>query len=170
MAQKKTGAKPGTAAELAEQFPVSRKIPVRVKRVEGEGEARKVTWEPRTVTVEPMVIGQMGRVAAILAPISESLEHAPNFLGLAASHPEIVLGAVAEAIEWDVAELSLVHAADFVTLARAVFEDNRDFFDRLLGPLVSGLREMIKAAVRGDGPTLSASSNATGTPSPRPTH
>lgn len=166
----RTGAKPGTSAELAEMFPVSRKIPVRVKRVTGEGEARTVVWESRVVIVEPMVIGQMGRITALLAPISESLDTAPNFITLAAAHPEVLLGATAEAIEWDVAELSLVHAADFVTLARAIFEDNRDFFDRLLGPLVSGIQAMIKAAVNGVGPTLSPSSSATATPNPRPTH
>ncbi len=168
MAQKKAAR--GTAAELAAMFPGQRQITVRVKRVLGEGDARVVEWLSHTIAVEPMVIEQLGRVAERLLPITDALERTPNFLALAVSHPDVIIGVVAEAIDWPIEQARMIHGADFVTLTRAILEDNKDFFDRLLGPLVSGMLATIREAIVGDGPTPSVSSSATDTSVPSATH
>lgn len=170
MSKKRNGAKPGTAAELAELFPVSRNMTIKVKRVEGSGAARAVYWDPVGIVVDPMAIEHLGRVAAELVPITAALESSPNFLALAISHPGPIMAAVAQAIEWDVERVKLIHAGDFVTLTRAILEDNKDFFDRLLGPLVSGILATIREALSGGGPMQSPSSAGTGTAIQSATH
>lgn len=163
--------KKGSTSELANLFPAISVITVKVKRVSGEGADRVITWEERQVTVEPLVIEQLGRVASALEPIAETIARAPNFLALAIQHPEPIFAAVAQAIEWPVSDVRMIYGADFVTMTGKLIETNKDFFTRLLGPLVGAL--LATAVTRpgsGVSPTDSGSSASTDTPIQSATH
>jgi hypothetical protein len=61
-------------------------------------------------------------------------------------------------VKLDRATVSRGNPAEFLALAVAVFEVNRDFFVQTLAPLLAGLLQKAKAS--GDGKTRSSSSSS----------
>jgi hypothetical protein len=153
---KKDKARPGTAAELAEQYPGPRMIPVRLVRIEGMGRERRVFNDPATVTVYALPIQQLGRLGQVLAPIANALATTPNIWTLTLEHEDEIMAAVSEAIGWDIAEVGTIHSSDFVDVVKAIMEENADFFVRLLGPQSDPATKA--AGANGDGRTPSDSS------------
>lgn len=169
MSTKQKKAKSGSIDELADLYPGSRVLPVRLVRVEGMGSDRKVSYDAAKVTVYALPIQQLGRVGQALAPIAGDLTTAANIWTLTLQHEAEIMTAVAEAIGWEVDDVGGIHSSDFVDVAKAIMEMNADFFARLLAPQGLG-SQATKAGANGDGRTPSDSSGAgeTLTPSDTP--
>jgi hypothetical protein len=168
---KRDKVKPGTASELAAMYPAPKAIPVRLVRIQGEGRTREVFYDPAKVTVCGMPIEQLGRISELLIPLADAMGEQSSLLAFLSEHKEEALAVVAEAIDWPIDELRLMHASDFITVAMSVVNENINFFVRLLGPAAFALPG-IQAEVPGNGagpkPSVSFAAGETRTPNATP--
>src|SRR5689334_17294832 len=121
----------GTAAELAQLFPAPRVVPVRVRRVTGDGPSRVTQWESLEVRVEPLIVEDLGRFAEALLALGGLAAAALNPVALMAGKPKELAAVIAAAIDWPVERIGRLDAASLVQLAGAIFEVNQDFFGQL---------------------------------------
>jgi hypothetical protein len=135
------------AAELAALFPSERET-----RVGGEA-----------ITVQPLTIRQLGKVAAVLKRIADSASEF-DIPSLVASHTEDVIEAVAAATDRPVEQIAGLRSDAFLALALDVFEVNADFFARHVVPLMERVKGATSAL--GSGPTSSPNSTRPASPTP----
>lgn len=157
---KEKQAKAGTLDELADMYPGTRTLTVRIVRVTGKGEARKVSYESRKATVYALSIQQLGRVGKALAPIAAGVE---------GDVEEGIFEAVAELIGFEVADVGAMHASDFRDLVAAILEMNTDFFIQpRANPASDG--QATTAGTNGDGAMPSSSSSLAAATIPSGSH
>lgn len=144
--------KTGTAAELAALYPLDKILTVRVKN------GKK--YEEREVGVNELPIYILAHMAEAMTPMFEAMPTMPNLLTLAAHHPGEVYKAVGLAIDWSVEDVRRMVGSDFMRVASAVWETNKDFFVPLLGPLLAGVAAAIAQASRGANPSADAGQSA----------
>lgn len=127
-----------------------------------------VTYRGEEVTVSPLTIGQVPRIVRVARPILTqllALQQAPagdgpddGFVDLLAAlvgdHGEAAIEALAISVNKPTAWIAGGTGDEVIALATAVYEVNRDFFVRRLGPLLGG---RAAAALSGGGPTPSSS-------------
>lgn len=130
---KKDKAKPGTAAELADIYPGPRRIPVRITRVSGKGEARQVAVREVLVSVYALPIEQLARLVEIIEPVLAKMDEPKRVLQFIAENKIEVYTAVAEATGFDVADVAGFDGDGFLSVVFGIVEMNHDFFVRLLG-------------------------------------
>lgn len=137
-------------------------------------EARTVDFRTERLALRPLTVGQLPALVRVAQPVVDAvlaLEAAPGeqalvelALGLIANHGEAVIAAVAIAIRKDAAWVGDADTAEFLTLAIALFEVNRDFFVQTLGPRLQALRAGgASGALTGAGTTSSSSLPSAGT-------
>lgn len=124
-------------------------------------EAETVTVAGEAISIEPLTIAKLGRVAKALQAIGESLS-ATDMPTLCAEHTEQAIEAVAAATGKPIEFIGGLRADEFLRLAMAVFRVNADFFAQRLAPLVAEATTLVTAKL-GAGQTPSASSSAAGT-------
>jgi hypothetical protein len=131
-----------------------------------EPEGRPVNYRREQLQIVPLTIGQIPRMVRTARPVVDAvlaLDAVPDgdglvdlALSLVGDHGEALQQAAAIAVNRELAWIAGGNSAEFLDLAVAVFEVNRDFFVQTLGPRLRGLRE--KAGLRpGAGQTLSSS-------------
>ncbi len=96
----------------------------------------------RTLQVSPLKLGELPAFAAAVAPMASAVQvqlkmAAPDWVGLAASHGERCIRAMAIAARTPEAELADLDLADSVTLLEAILSSNADFFARQVLPRLS---------------------------------
>lgn len=134
----------------------------------------EVDFQNERLVIRPLTIGQLPRLVRAAKPVVDAvleLDAAPSqeglidlALGLIAEHGEALPLAAAIAIGRDPEWVAKADTAEFLDLAVAIFEVNRDFFVRKLGPRLQVLRAGGAAEARpGDGATRSSSSPSGGT-------
>lgn len=113
----------------------------------------------KEISVRPLTIRQVGRVAKAIAPIVAGMNGGEvNFGRMLADHTDdaiaVVAAATGEAPEW----LGDLPAEEFLRLAKAAFEVNKQAFIDRIGPAVGGLMRAFAAIPpTGNGQTSSAS-------------
>jgi hypothetical protein len=173
MPRVKRGPKPGTAEDLAAQFPAQRIVTVRrLVKVEVKDDGRKFqTWEECEVEVNELLLPQVARMSAIIARVATTVEQAENVLRLAADHPDELTEAVAIAIDQPKEWVERIGISGIAAIAFVVIELNIGFFVRRLGPRAFELMGTIfPAATAGAGPTPSDTFSGTDTPIQPATH
>ncbi|WP_139381424.1 hypothetical protein [Pseudoxanthomonas indica] len=119
-----------------------------------EPQARVVEFRGERLEIRPLTIGSVPGIVRKASGLIDALMQAPwlideqatdaqtldGILGLIADHGEALWEAVALAIGRDPLWVSGSDAAEFMDLAMAVLEVNRDFFTRRIAPLLGGLR------------------------------
>jgi hypothetical protein len=134
---------------------------------------REVLFKGERLVIRPLTIGQLPRLVRAAKPVVDAvleLDGAPSESGLIdlalqliADHGEALPAAAAIAINKDVGWVAEGDTAEFLELAIAVFEVNRDFFVQRLGPRLQALRAESVAGRPGAGATPSSSSPNGGT-------
>lgn len=131
-----------------------------------EPSGSSITYRGESIEVKPLTVGQIpklirkarGAINVVLAmealPDSNELGFVDLIMDLAGNHGEELYEGVAICVRKDPAWIADGDIDDFVGLAKAVFEVNRDFFAQRLGPLLAARAE---SATSGGGPTSSSS-------------
>lgn len=131
-----------------------------------EPSGSSITYRGEPIEVKPLTVGQIpklirkarGAINVVLAmealPDSNELGFIDLIMDLAGNHGEELYEGVAICVRKDPAWIADGDIDDFVGLAKAVFEVNRDFFAQRLGPLLAARAE---STTSGGGPTSSSS-------------
>ena len=139
-------AKTKPAEELAEQYPASKHVKVRVNSAAA---GLPPQWSERTVQVDEFEITQIGQIAAIMRKMGADtkLFESDNILSfvlvVASEHGDELIEAVAIALRLPIDDVRHFSASSFVESAVSIYETNRDFFVRSLGNRVSGFMETV---------------------------
>jgi hypothetical protein len=135
-----------------------------------EPEARAIEYQGERLEIRPLTIGMLPKFVRLARPIIDALVDADLaqlqdgdeldvLLDLVVDHGEASLAAAALVTGKPQAWIESGDLAEFIALATAVFEVNRDFFTRKLAPLLAG---RARPSV-GTGATPSSASSAPGT-------
>jgi hypothetical protein len=129
-----------------------------------------VPYKGGTIEVLPVEVGNIPAIIRQARPIIDSilaLDDAPDaskedeLVGLALDmldkHGDAVFEAMALIVGHDVAVIRKGNIGEFVVLAKAVFEVNRDFFRDHLAPLLAKARAQAASLPTGAGKTRSSS-------------
>lgn len=127
-----------------------------------EPSGSSITYRGEPIEVKPLTVGQIpklirkarGAINVVLAmealPDSNELGFIDLIMDLAGNHGEELYEGVAICVRKDPVWIADGDIDDFVNLAKVVFEVNRDFFARRLGP---HLAARVESATSGGGPT-----------------
>ena len=135
-----------------------------------EPEARVVEYQGERLEIRPLTIGMLPRFVRLARPVIDALLEADLEQSPAGAEVDLLLEVIGNHGEAVIAAAALVTAkpqdwieagdpAEFLQLAMAIFEVNRDFFIQRLAPLLAA---RARPSV-GTGATPSSSSSATGT-------
>ena len=135
-----------------------------------------VAYRGERLEITPLTVGQLPRLVRVARPVIDAvldLESLPGdndgalltlVMDMVERHGEAAFEAVAVATGRDLAWIEGGDLAEFIALAKAVIEVNRDFFDRKLAPLLAGRAAgAVDAKSNGAGPTSSSSSSTAAT-------
>lgn len=127
-----------------------------------EPSGSSITYRGESIEVKPLTVGQIpklirkarGAINVLLAmeavPDSNELGFVDLVVDLIGNHGEEIYEGVAICVRKDPAWIADGDADEFLVLAKAVFEVNRDFFARRLGP---HLAARVESERSGGGPT-----------------
>lgn len=164
---KEKKAKPGSARELAEMYPLPESIEARIIRVDGDGAERKVSIERVKVTIYKLPIVQLARVVQVLDPVLSVVEGSVPMVKLMTDNPSEFYAVVSEATGVPVDDVANFDVEDFFAVLNGILRLNADFFLRRLGlatvRLPSGPGRESEDA-NGDGAKLSPSSASGASP------
>lgn len=124
-----------------------------------------------TVEIRPLVMRQLGRVAAILRPVFERSDgkRDPRDLDVAelvANHTEAMIDLVAVATGRPVDWVGGLRVDHFIELAVVVVRENGNFFVHRVAPALAAVPALLATLNGGDGPTSSPTSPPAGTSTP----
>ena len=152
------------SAELADTYAAPVHMKVRVNS--NDDRALPPTWMVEEIRVEELQVWMYGPLLKIMHEIGDVAETADSIILLASEHADELIRAVAIATCMSADHASRIAGSDFIKLAFAVYDVNRDFFIRNLGnrvdavtAMVTRLMGQVKTAqsLNGDGSTLSPS-------------
>ena len=132
-----------------------------------EPEARAVQYQGERLEIGPLTIGMLPKFVRLARPVIDALidadlaqlqdgEELDVLLDLVVDHGEASFAAAALVTAKPQAWIESGDPAEFVELATAIFEVNRDFFTRRLAPLLAGRAK----PSTGTGATPSSASSA----------
>lgn len=159
--------KPGSADDLAAQFPWERTITVRVRRLDGPQAGQ---YEEVSIRVAEMDLTQTNRAYAIVRPFEADLSASTDLMGFIAEHPEEAHALMAIATGWPAERVAVLAFGSWMAVGKAVVELNPGFFSLLLARLASVTRATIKTPTNGVGESPLPISGDTESPAPPPSH
>ena len=135
-----------------------------------EPQAKAVEYRGERLEIQPLTIGMLPKFVRLARPVIDALLEADLAQSPAGAEVDLLLEVIGDHGEAVIAAAALVTAkpqawieagdpAEFVELATAIFEVNRDFFIRKLAPLLAGRAKPSPGS--GVMPSNSSSSTAT---------
>ena len=135
-----------------------------------EPEARAVQYQGERLEIQPLTIGMLPKFVRLARPVIDALidadlaqlrdgDELDVLLDLVVDHGEASFAAAALVTGKPQAWIESGDPAEFVELATAIFEVNRDFFIQKLAPLLAGRARPSPGS--GAMPSSSSSSTAT---------
>lgn len=126
-----------------------------------------VTYRNETIDVLPLTIGVLPKLVRMARPVIDTLmtadiegddpaKFAEVLLNMIEAHGEQLYVAAALCVDRPEEFIARGDLAEFLDLAKAIFEVNRDFFAQRLGPLLADRMGAAKASA-GTGQTASSS-------------
>jgi len=132
-----------------------------------EPSGSSVMYGGERIEVLPLTIGQLPKIVRLARPVIDSLmamdesageaEMVAMLMDMLDKHGEAMFGAVALAVDKPEEFIAKGKLDEFVDLAKAVYEVNRDFFAQKLAPLLAGRVASPAKPGRGAGKTASRS-------------
>jgi len=115
-------------------------------------EEKTVEVRERVVSIRPLPVKKIAKAARIAAPFFalvaevDGKGEGANFSPLdLLEHVDAVIELVSHATDLDIEFVGNLDAAELVMLARAVIEENADFFTRKLAPLLTQTLQSVTA-------------------------
>ncbi len=133
----------------------------------------QVDYQDERLEIRPFTIGEAAQVIRVAQPVVAALmerdvdslaagDDVLMLLDLVGSHSDAMFAVAALATRRELEWIKGAGVDQFIGLALAVFQVNRDFFGQRIAPLLAGLRAKPES---GNGPTRSSSLSSTATPS-----